>query len=803
MNKFKLLSLFFASMFVGLIGYITLAYSEYGKVINYGEVTRELGHKVLAKRDIIAGSMINGISDPYEISASLVQLEKDLQQLHQTYANTEIHSFLFEELETQALLDSFYFRSIETVDHLDHIVGHTVVRQFILQSLTDLLVSSSTSDSQNQTYGTLLSNISVLEQSINDDSSYINQQALESTTSPLITEETLRLAITFREIEQQHRQLISKALSPEHITYLDQIEHGFIDLQDYLNRLIASITTALVILLFALCITIAIWRYYELKTNAVAYQIAADNAEKANNAKSLFLATMSHELRTPMNGVLGIAQIIREDSKEQNTRKQAQVIIDSGQHLVTILNDILDFSKVEQGKMELESSPFSIPDLTVHLDKTLTSLAEEKGINLIIKNNVPQNIQLVGDQARTRQILFNLAGNAVKFTEKGQVELEFNIQDTSPATVQMRVTDTGIGIAEDKIEGIFSAFEQAELSTTRKFGGTGLGLSIVKRLVELMGGSISVSSQLNVGTQFVVSIPFELKQVEQQTKQKVVESHDIVLSNFTVLLVEDNKINAMVIKKFCESLDLKVDNAYDGLQALDKLKKQSYDLIIMDNHMPHMSGIEAIRNIRQELKLKTAIFACTADVFKEAHDEFIECGANFVLTKPLQKNSLQNAIEQFEQLFQENRDNRTLDCDTGIPCNITRLTRYPTDKLPMTEEELSTSNLLSPEHLSHQEKIEYLQSLKAEFDVQIDALIEVFTHSQPDEISPIIQTIKEVSLRFDMSEILMLIEDVELDLNDEKMPPAELLQQIINRLTVNSHQAKRLIDKYQQQLKTG
>lgn len=260
MNKFKLLSLFFASMFVGLIGYITLAYSEYGKVINYGEATRELGHKVLEKRDIIAGSMINGISNPYEISASLVQLEKDLQQLHQTYANTEIHSFLFKELETQALLDSFYFRSMETVDHLDHIVGHTVMRQFILQSLTDLLVSSSTNEPQNQIYGTLLSNISALEQSLNDDSSYINQQALDSATSPLITEETLRLAITFKEIEQQHRQLISKALSPEHITYLDQIEHGFIDLQDYLNRLIASITTALVILFFALCITIAIWR---------------------------------------------------------------------------------------------------------------------------------------------------------------------------------------------------------------------------------------------------------------------------------------------------------------------------------------------------------------------------------------------------------------------------------------------------------------------------------------------------------------------------------------------------------------
>ncbi|MDK9760002.1 hybrid sensor histidine kinase/response regulator, partial [Vibrio sp. D173a] len=188
---------------------------------------------------------------------------------------------------------------------------------------------------------------------------------------------------------------------------------------------------------------------------------------------------------------------------------------------------------------------------------------------------------------------------------------------------------------------------------------------------------------------------------------------------------------------------------------------------------------------------------------KEADYEFIECGANFVLTKPLQKNSLQNAIYQFEDQFQENRERHACDNEAAIPSNVTRLIRYPKDKLPMTEEELSRSELLSNNSLSYQDKIDCLQSLEHDLEVQIDALIEVFTHSQPQELGPIIQAIKGVSSEFNMSEILALITQAEQDLDADQMPPAELLQQTINRLMVNSHQAKRLIDKYQHQLKTG
>ncbi|WP_133152879.1 ATP-binding protein, partial [Vibrio splendidus] len=517
------------------------------------------------------------------------------------------------------------------------------------------------------------------------------------------------------------------------------------------------------------------------------------------------VTTMSHELRTPMNGVLGIAQIIKEDSQSADTRQQAQIIIDSGQHLVTILNDILDFSKVEQGKMELEYSPFSVADVVTHLDKTLTPLAEDKGLAFTIKDNIPTHIHLIGDSARTRQILFNLAGNAVKFTESGKVEVEFLIAPTTPPSVNILVTDTGIGIAEDKIDHIFTAFEQAELSTTRKFGGTGLGLSIVKQLVELMGGTITVTSRLNFGTRFTISLPLEMRELEEQVVVQTSTSANQTLDNFSVLLVEDNKINAMVIRKFCESINLTVENAYDGLQALDKLVSNQYDLIIMDNHMPNMSGIEAIQKIRNELKLTTVVFACTADVFKEAHDEFIMSGADFVLTKPLQKNSLQNAINEFHDQFEGNRHNLANEHNllTKGASNITMLTRHPQNKLPLTEEELSRSQVLAQDDLKSDEKLKCLTSLVDELENEIDELIELFSDAKQDDLSRTLKAVKEIAARYEMNEVLELASSAEQIADQHIMPEAELLQQLINRLMVNSHQATRLIHKLHQQRKMG
>lgn len=808
MNKIRLIFLLFFSLFLALVSLIILTYSEHGKVSEYGESVRELGHEVLEMRDQITNAALVGISNPYQMSADLVRLEIELQELKDSYKGESIHSTFFQDLQTTQLLERFHKASISNVDTLDKLVGLSVARQFILQSLTLQLIDSNSANHRKAARVHDSEKLNVLSTPELNIQSELLASVLFSGSQiqhQEISSELADLSETFAELNQQQNVLLSQVLSVHNMEYLEQIEHQFTDLQDQLEGVIVKLIITLALLTFAFSFAIFIFRVFELKRNNLAYQEAADKAEKANEAKSLFLATMSHELRTPMNGVLGIAQIIKEDSQSADTRQQAQIIIDSGQHLVTILNDILDFSKVEQGKMELEYSPFSVADVVTHLDKTLTPLAEDKGLAFTIKDNIPTHIQLIGDSARTRQILFNLAGNAVKFTESGKVEVEFLIAPTTPPSVNILVTDTGIGIAEDKIDHIFTAFEQAELSTTRKFGGTGLGLSIVKQLVELMGGTITVTSRLNFGTRFSISLPLEMRELEEQVVVQTSTSANQTLDNFSVLLVEDNKINAMVIRKFCESINLTVENAYDGLQALVKLASNQYDLIIMDNHMPNMSGIEAIQKIRNELKLTTVVFACTADVFKEAHDEFIMSGADFVLTKPLQKNSLQNAINEFHDQFEGNRHNlaNAHNLLTKGASNITMLTRHPQNKLPLTEEELSRSQVLAQDGLKSDEKLKCLTSLVDELENEIDELIELFSSARPDDLNKTLNAVISIASKFEMTEVLELATFAEQIAERHVMPEAELLQQLINRLMVNSHQATRLIHKLHQQRKIG
>ncbi|WP_254230487.1 ATP-binding protein [Vibrio coralliilyticus] len=609
----------------------------------------------------------------------------------------------------------------------------------------------------------------------------------------------------FVQVNAQRERLLSTLLSHDSVVFLEQAEFGLTATSARLRDTISQVLIGAAILFVALATFGFIARIAELNRNNIAYQVATENAEKANEAKSIFLATMSHELRTPMNGVLGIAQIIKDESQELETKKQAQILIDSGQHLMTILNDILDFSKVEQGKLELEIHPFSIGELVLSLEKTLGPQAVNKGLQLVTRNKVPANIELHGDPARTRQILFNLVGNAIKFTQTGKIEIEFALDTSTPPNVCISVTDSGIGIEREKLDTIFTPFEQAELSTTRKFGGTGLGLSIVKRLVEIMGGKVSVFSQPNVGTQFTLTIPFELKELEMSEVQVKSSDELSLLDNFTVLLVEDNRVNAMVARKFCESMGLLVDHANDGLEAISRLKHSNYDLIIMDNHMPNMNGLDAIEHIRTKLKLSTVIFACTADVFKEAHDEFIARGADFVLTKPLQKSSLQNALSQFSRQFSTHREvaEAVKQLPQNANNNISTLTRFPVDKLPLTEEEVSQSPLINQLELQDREKVELLESLIFELDTKTDSLIELHSNTTPTELHAILHAIKGIALEFSMGEVLLLTKKTEDIARQGEIPEIELLQKLVNRLMVNSHEASRLITRLNPHNKTG
>ncbi|OED75882.1 CHASE3 domain-containing protein, partial [Vibrio crassostreae] len=413
-------------------------------------------------------------------------------------------------------------------------------------------------------------------------------------------------------------------------------------------------------------------------------------AEAAVKAKGDFLSTMSHEIRTPMNGVLGISQIIASQTQEPETKENINIILDSGHHLMTILNDVLDFSKVEENKLELDVAPFNFVQVMQPVCSALKPLADEKGIRLLIENNIPKNIQLVGDCARLRQIMFNLGGNATKFTKEGHVSIQADLNRPNNQLI-LTVTDTGVGIPKDKHEQVFNSFEQADTSTTRKFGGTGLGLAIVKNLVNLMNGEITLTSAVGLGTKFQVSLPITW----QESKAKDIATHTVdaeTLSydSLSILLVEDNRINAIVAQGFCEKLGHHVDHAENGKLAIERLKTTQYDLILMDNHMPEMNGVETTNYIREKLKLDTLIFAYTADVFREAHDNFIQAGVDHILTKPLQQESFFDALQQFSSRLPK----QTAAEGSSENENIVELHRKPIETLRLTEEEISHSEVI-------------------------------------------------------------------------------------------------------------
>ncbi|MGF1703979.1 ATP-binding protein, partial [Photobacterium makurazakiensis] len=382
---------------------------------------------------------------------------------------------------------------------------------------------------------------------------------------------------------------------------------------------------------------------------------AVMTADASNQAKSTFLATMSHELRTPLNGILGMAQILESSSIDKQQAEHISILIESGNHLLSLLNDILDISKIEEGMLELESVDFTIEGICRPIMSTYDALCNEKGIEFILNNRLPAGKYYSGDKSRIRQLIFNLLSNAVKFTSQGSVSISFttdNVVKNGCESLLIIVEDTGVGISPERTEAIFDPFVQAESSTTRKFGGTGLGLAIVKQLTNLMEGDIAIESKEGIGTKFIVTIFLKPGEKTESENRPVISLDTHALSNsLKILIVEDNNINALVAKTFCKKQGHSVDLAVNGQVAIEKVKEGEFDLILMDNHMPVMDGIEATRIIKQELNDKVVIFGCTADVLKESHEKFIGAGASYVLTKPLKKESFVDALERNRELL--------------------------------------------------------------------------------------------------------------------------------------------------------